>query len=66
MLNTIIHIYMHTYIYIGIYIGKFHYTTYIYIGMYIGKFHYTPMITSLIQFETLVWRLMKGLAGNLL
>ena len=32
--------------------------------IYIGKFRYAPMITSEIQFETLVWRLMKGLARN--
>ena len=32
--------------------------------MHINKFHYTPMITSQIQFEILVWGLMKGLARN--
>ena len=29
--------------------------------IYIGKFRYTPMINSKYKFETLVWRLMKGL-----
>ena len=30
--------------------------------IYIGKFRYTAMISPQIKFETLVWRLMKGLA----
>ena len=32
--------------------------------IYIGKFRYAPMITSKIQFETLVWQLMKNLARH--
>ena len=32
--------------------------------IYINKFRYMPMINSQIKFETLVWRLMKGLTRN--
>ena len=32
--------------------------------IYIGKFRYTPMINSKIEFETLVWRLIKDLARS--
>ena len=31
---------------------------------YINKFRYTPMINLKYKFETLVWRLMNGLAQN--
>ena len=32
--------------------------------IYIVKFSYAPMINSKLKFETLVWRLMNGLARN--
>ena len=35
-------------------------------AIYFGKFRFTPMIISQIKFETLVWRLIKDLAQNLL
>ena len=35
-------------------------------AIYFGKFRFTPMIISPIKFETLVWRLIKDLAQNLL